>query len=127
MIDGEHFFIRCILHLPIIGSTDQRFGYGVWSSLSRENFVRYAETFNSGAQGGLRSWFGYLSNRLHGYPDTFLLKCMVQPQDGRMRPALEQEPSAHPLSLEQRDGITLDRVLELYAVSGHDVHAALDI
>jgi hypothetical protein len=31
----------------------------------------------------------------------------------------------HPLAAEQRDGITLDRLLELHALHGHDIGPAL--
>jgi hypothetical protein len=28
VLDGEHFFIRCVLRLPIVGRPDAFFGYG---------------------------------------------------------------------------------------------------
>ena len=34
ILDGEHFFVRCLLRLPIVGEEDF-FGFGVWSTLSR--------------------------------------------------------------------------------------------
>ena len=101
------------------------FGYGVWSSLSRDSFERYAETFDSGEQAGLGPWFGWFSNSLKGYPDTFGLKCQVHPRDDRQRPCIEVEPSDHPLSIDQREGITFDRLLDLYAANGHDIRPSL--
>lgn len=68
------------------------------------------------------SWF---SNSLPGYPDTFNLKCQVYPQSDRQRPLIELEPSDYPLSLEQQNGLSLDRVLEHYAETRHDMHDAL--
>jgi hypothetical protein len=126
IIDAEYFFIRCVLQLPVIGQTGRYFSYGVWSTLSRENFVKYAETFNDDAQGAFGPWFGWFSNRLNGYPDTFALKCRVQPRDARMRPTIELEATAHPLALEQREGISFDRILEIYASNGHDIRVALN-
>ena len=73
----------------------------------------------------LRNWFGWFSNRLNGYPDTLNLKCQVRPRDGRQRPHIELESTEHPLALEQRNGITFDRLLEIYAANGHDLRAAL--
>jgi hypothetical protein len=126
ILDDEHFFIRGVLELPIIGAAGERFGYGVWSSLSRKNFDLYVESFDDGGQGDLGPWFGWFSNRLAGYPDTLNhLKCKVTLRDGRLRPALELEPTDHPLALEQRSGITFDRLLELYAANGHDLRSAL--
>jgi hypothetical protein len=126
IIDGEHFFIRCILLLPIIGADGLCFGYGLWSSLSEENFRRYQDGFDEAQQGELGPWFGWLSNRLNGYPDCLSLKCRVHPQNDRQRPEIELEDVDHPLVHEQQNGITLDRLLEIYALNGHDFGSALD-
>ena len=125
ILGGDSFFIRCVLELPIIGSGGQSLGIGVWSSLSKPNFDLYVDTFDSGEQGGLGPWFGWFSNQLKGYPDTLNLKCRVHPRGGRERPWVELEPTEHPLAREQRDGITLDRVLELHALNGHDLARAV--
>jgi hypothetical protein len=125
ILNGEHYFVRCVLNLPVIGSGGESFGFGVWSSLSEKNFRIYADTFDSGRQGRLGPWFGWFSNRLPGYPDTANLKCQVHPRSDRQRPWIELEPTDHPLAIEQRNGITLDRILEIYALSGHDLAHAL--
>jgi hypothetical protein len=122
-ISEGSFFVRCVLPLPIVG-TDESFAYGVWSSLSEKNFWKYVETFDSGEQGELGPWFGWFSNRLKGYPETLSLKCHVHPRSERKRPWLELEPTDHPLSIESRDGITLTRLFEIYAMHGHDVRPA---
>jgi hypothetical protein len=124
IIEGRDFFVRAVLPIPIIG-TDQTMAYGVWSTLSKKNFDHYMETFDDGEQGELGPWFGWLSNRLNGYPDTLNLKCQVHPENDRQRPWLELESTDHPLAIEQRDGITIDRLLEIYALNGHDFRAAL--
>jgi hypothetical protein len=125
ILDGEHFFVRCLLRLPIVTKPDISFGFGIWATLSSENFDLYLDTFNSGEQGGLGPWFGWFSNRLKGYPETLNLKCEVQPRAGRERPFIRLEPTQHPLAIEQRDGITFDRVLEIYALNGHDLRTVL--
>jgi hypothetical protein len=119
ILDGEHYFIRCILMLPLIGAPGQYFSYGVWSTLSKKNFVTYSETFDVGEQGSLGPWFGWFSNRLRGYPETFNLKCQVHPQNGRNRPWLELEPNDHPLTKESSEGISFDRLMEIYSLYGH--------
>jgi hypothetical protein len=125
IIDGEHFFVRCVLELSIVGASDAVFGYGVWSTLSKKNFDIYLSHFDEGQRGELGPWFGWFSNRLKGYPDTLNLKCQVHPQPNRQRPLIEIEPADHPLAIEQRDGITFDRLLEIYALNGHDIGPAL--
>src|SRR5262245_40550236 len=125
ILDGEHFFVRCVLTLPIVGAGEQRFGFGIWSSLSKANFDLYVDTFKSHKRDHLGPWYGWFSNRLSAYPDTLNLKCRVSPQDSGQRPLIELEPTEHPLAIEQRHGITFDRILELYALSGHDLGGSL--
>lgn len=115
---GEYHFVRCVLPIPVHG-LDDWFGYGVWSSLSAANFALYREHWEHPAADGLGPWFGWFSNSLKGYPDTRNLKCRVHPRDGGQRPLIELEPTDHPLSLEQRHGISVERLMEIYAVNGH--------
>ena len=126
ILDNEHFFVRCVLEIPIVGApSGEKFAYGVWSSLSEKNFRIYADNFDEGTYDGLGPWFGWLSNRLHGYPDTLSMKCQVHPKVGRLRPSVELQAVDHPLALEQREGLTFDRLLEIYALHGHDMRQAL--
>jgi hypothetical protein len=125
VLEGQHFFVRAVLRLPIIGSGGEHFGFGVWSTMSRTNFERYIETFDSGEQEVLGPCFGWFSNRLKGYSETLNLKCQVHPVSDRQRPHIELEGSPHPLAIEQRLGITLDRLLELYTINGHDIRSSL--
>jgi hypothetical protein len=92
---------------------------------SKKNFDLYVESFDSGMQAHLGPCFGWFSNRLFDYPDTLNLKCQVHPRDGRIRPWIELEATEHPLAIDQQQGITFDRILELYALSGHDLRNAL--
>lgn len=124
VIDGKYFFVRAVIELPIADSAE-RFAYGVWTSLSEKNFNAFLETFDSGDQGGLGPWFGYLCNALKGYPDTLRLELDVRPSDGRQRPKLYLRDESHPLAAEQRDGVSLDRLLEIYALNGHDMRPLL--
>jgi len=125
VLEGKHFFVRAVLELPIRGSGEQLFGVGAWTTLSRKNFIGYIQVFDSGEQDELGPWFGWFSNRLDGYPDTLNLKCQVHPVSGRQRPRISLEPTPHPLAVEQQSGITFDRLLEIYAINGHDIRTSL--
>ena len=118
VIGGEDFFVRCVALLPVAGM-NQTFGFGVWSTLSRPNFEKYVETFDRGFEGDEGPWFGWFSNRLKSYPDTLALPCDVYPQASRQRPHLVVTDYAHPLALDIREGITPERLLEIYATNGH--------
>ncbi|MBN9267578.1 MAG: DUF2199 domain-containing protein [Hyphomicrobium sp.] len=120
---GGHY-VRCVLILPIIDA-DEPLEWGVWSTLSEENFKRYRQTFGDNDQSKLGDMFGWFSSHCPGYPETAGLKCNVIARDGKQRPLIRLEPTDHPLAIDQRDGITLARAVELAApwlrVMGHKV------
>ena len=117
VIDGEHFFVRCVFRIPVHG-LDRRFAYGCWSSLSRENFDRYVDGFDDGDYDGAGPWFGWFSNRLRGFEDTLNQACWVHPQPDQ-RPTIALDDPDHKLAQAQTNGITPERLLELYAAYGH--------
>jgi hypothetical protein len=47
------------------------------------------------------------------------LKTMVHLRDNGTRPFIELEPTQHPLAVEQKTGITAERVAEIYAQVVH--------
>ena len=110
--DG-HFFVRAVLELPLIGGPEPTFEFGVWGSLSQDNFSRYVETFEDTDQSKLGPLFSFLSNEVRGFPDSFALKANLIPQDGRRRPLMELEPTSHPLAVAQCEGVELGKILEI--------------
>ena len=112
VIDNEHFFVRAVLLVPILG-TEESFGWGLWVSLAEADFRRTLELWDAEDVIGEGPFYGLLSNRLPFYPDTLELAVRVHLQNGGQRPRLELEPSDHPLACEQRDGLSWDRTIEL--------------
>ena len=111
----EHCFVRAVLSIPLLDRAGT-FDFGVWSTLSPENYDRYVELYDSSKRASLGRMFGWFANRLPGYPDTMNLKCMVEPHEAELRPTLELEPTEHPLAVQQRSGITFaDAVAYLHA------------
>jgi len=55
------------------------------------------------------------------YPDTYNLTAHVHLRPGKLRPAIELLSADHQLAIEQRDGISIERVEEIVAAcsSGH--------
>jgi hypothetical protein len=118
IIDNEHFFVRGCLEIPVTGH-DEPFTWGVWVSLSQENYERLRELFNSNERQNEPAYFGWLCAVLPGYPDTLFLKTLVHLRPKPNRPFIELEPTDHPLSIEQRKGITMERVREIYETITH--------
>ncbi len=112
VIDDQHFFIAGNVEIPIKGSDDM-FSYMVWVSLSEKNFQRAAALWHKEGRENEPPYFGWLSTRLPGYPDTVNIKTMVHTQPVGIRPTIELEPTDHPLALEQRQGITWERIQEI--------------
>lgn len=112
IVDDEHCFIVGNLELPIIGS-DQYFSWDAWVSLSKVNFLRVSELWESKGRETEPPYFGWLSSSLPGYPETLSLKTHVHTREVGRRPFIELEPTDHPLALEQRKGLTMARVQEI--------------
>ncbi len=119
VLDGEHFMIRAVLPIPVIGMKDH-FGFGCWSTLSRANFQKYVDGFDSGEYADMGPWDGWLMNRLAGFNDEAdALAVYVEPRFERLRPLLFVVDECHPLGIAQQQGISADRMLEVFAHYGH--------
>lgn len=113
VIDNEYCFIRGSIKIPVKDS-DKEFVWGVWSSLSAENFDLIIENWElEGREFLTKPAFGYLSTPLPGYPDTMNLNMLVHTLPIGKLPIFELEKTDHPLALEQHNGITMDRVHEI--------------
>ncbi len=112
VIDGEHFFVRGVIHLPIIG-TAETFRWGVWGSLSEDNFKKLDALFEDPGRAELPPMFSWLSNQVDDCEDTLSLKMYAHVQEPNERPTFELEPTDHPLSQEYHHGITAERVKEI--------------
>ena len=56
---------------------------------------------------------------LKPYPETMNLKTRIHLRDNGIRPYVELEPTDHLLSVEQREGVSVERVAEIYATMMH--------
>ena len=105
--DG-HYFVRAVLEIPVHNGPEPKLEYGLWASLSKKNFRRYAMTYGDADQSKLGPMFGWMSNEISDFPGSLNLKCYVQPRDEKLRPMLEIEPTDHPLSLAHHNGIAFE-------------------
>ncbi len=112
VIRGEHFFVRGVIEIPL-KDAHGLFLWNVWVSLSKESFGRMLDCFDQPDRASGPACFGWLSNSIPVYPETLSLKTMVHTRAPGLRPAIELEPTDHPLAVEQRVGIGMDRVKEI--------------
>ncbi len=113
VIDDKWFFVRGCLEIPVIG-TEEVFAWGTWVSLSEADFDRFAELYDVDSRAEEGSFLGWFSSNIELYPKTTDLKARAHLRDGGLRPFIELEPNDHPLAIEQREGITLERLREIY-------------
>ncbi|MFG2340947.1 DUF2199 domain-containing protein [Streptomyces yangpuensis] len=119
VIRGQHYFVKGRIEIPVIGSGEM-FSWGVWVSLSRESFSRAVELWDTPGREAEKPSFGWLTTDLPVYPTTTrYLKTHVHTRPVGERPFVELEPTDHPLAVEQRTGITLERVREIAAAVLH--------
>jgi hypothetical protein len=113
VINGQAYFVKGLVEIPVIGS-DAMFSWGVWVSLGHESFARMTDLWDTPGRESEFPYFGWLSTELSLYsPSTVNLKTHVHSRPVGDRPFIELEPTDHPLAVEQRTGITLDRVREI--------------
>jgi len=125
VIDDQWFFVRGCLEIPVRGH-DEPFSWGVWLSLSRGSFLEYAALHDDPRRAAGARFFGWLCSAVPGYPDTQTLKTMVHVRRWPLRPSVELEPTDHPLAVEQRQGITVERVREIAERVMHPPQQAAD-
>lgn len=118
VIDDKYFFIVGNIDIPVVGH-DEAFSWDVWVSLSPKKFKRALELWTTPGRESEPPYFGWLSTSLPGYPETLNLKTNVHTRAVGRRPFVELEPTDHPLAIEQRTGITWDRVREIAELAMH--------
>jgi hypothetical protein len=114
IIDNQWFFARGCLDIPVLGHDDP-LSWGAWVSLSRDDFVRYAELHDNPAREPGARFVGWLSSVIPGYPDpgNEPLKAALHVRPWPTRSFIELEPTDYPRAAEQREGITPERVFRV--------------
>ncbi|GAA4904356.1 DUF2199 domain-containing protein [Stackebrandtia albiflava] len=119
VVMAELFFVKGLVEIPVVG-TDEVFSWVVWVSLSRDNFARAVHRWEDPGRESEPPYFGWLSTELTVYPHSTLdLKTLVHTRPVGERPFVELEPTDHPLAVEQRTGITVERVRRIAELVMH--------
>ncbi len=116
VIDGEEYYVRTILEIPISG-VEEPFTWGLWVSQSKESFERYVESFNNDQSKD--GSFGWLTVTIQAYDRTTQdqefenVACDVEWQGNGARPRLIPHQSDHPLYNDFVAGISWGRAIEI--------------
>ncbi|GAA5069715.1 DUF2199 domain-containing protein [Lysobacter panacisoli] len=112
VVDEKAFFIRGHIEILVHGQSEP-LAFSVWSSLSERSFLHMSERWRCADRADDPPYFGWLSTDIAVYPDTINLKLSVQSRAPGLVPLFTVAPSDHPLSLEQRQGISEARWHEI--------------
>ncbi len=112
VVDESSFFLLGCLDLPI-RDTDEAFRFLVWVSQSEQSFANAFALWETPGREATPPTFGWLSTEVPLYPRTVGLQTQVHTQPVGVRPSVVLEPSEHPLAIDQRDGISRERAIEM--------------
>jgi hypothetical protein len=118
VVDGKRFLVRGCLEISVEGESDP-FVWGVWADISRRDFDLWVKSFKLEKRAHIGPFAGYLGSALPCYPDTFNHHVLVHLRDGGTRPYIEVCQSDHPLHIEQCNGMTGERLKEIYEAVMH--------
>jgi len=113
-LEETTYWIRAILDIPI-HDVAEPFRWGIWISQSKEAFDRYSETFDSdqsfdGSFGWLPVHMNYYRNADGSWP---MLECHIDWGSAGKRPSVRLWECDNQLYLDQRDGISWGKAIEI--------------
>lgn len=112
VIDNCSFYLRGRILLPIHG-LDEPFVWGVWAEVSPSNFIRSNHLWQTPGRQNEPPYPGYLDSDIFLFGSTINLEVDIHTQPIGQRPRFMISDPNHPLAIEQRDGITIERAQEI--------------
>lgn len=112
VIDSEYFFHRGRLTIPIHGY-EQDLIFNVWATISEDNFIKRNNLWNNPKRIKEKPYFGWLQTSLPTYGDTINIEALAIENDVGLIPTIEVIEKNHPLAVDQKNGISFERVLEI--------------
>jgi len=108
VIDNRSFFVRGNLNISVDGLVE-RLAFGVWVKLTQKDFMTFQSLLETPGRENHAPLTTTLANMPKGYPKENLaanLNFLPLPA----RPHIKLEPVDHPLAVEQRNGIDVERL-----------------
>jgi len=118
VIDGRDFYLRGRILVPVLG-LEEPFVWGVWVEVSPKIFLRTNELWTKEGRENEPPFPAWLNTELPLFGNTINLEVSVQTQRVGRRPQFTVVDESHPLAIEQRNGITVERVEEIAEEMAH--------
>ena len=109
IIDNRDFYIKGQLNLLV--DNNEEFSWSVWILISKGDFEKIEEQWTDENRILEKPYSGRLATKLDCYAETLNLPVQILSQKVGMRPKIEVLETAHPLFLEQENGINMERVI----------------
>jgi len=113
--NGDRYFVRALLELPIVDDEDAYFGYGAWVEVSAADAAALGELWHDEEGERAGPFSGELANELSPYAFTEGLPVRIRLRDVELLPHVELEDGEHELVRAQRYGISPHRAHQLAA------------
>jgi len=111
VIDQKHYFHRGRITIPIHDHKED-LTFNVWTSISSENFGIRNSMWNDPERVRNKPYFGWLQTLVPTYGNTLNLKTLAREQEVGLIPTIELIEEGHPLTLDQRNGISFDTAVK---------------
>ena len=112
MVDQAHFFHRGRLTVPITDHTENLV-FNVWTSISAENFSKRMDLWEDPNRTKEEPYFGWLQTIVPCYGDTLNIKTIAVEQEVGLIPEIKSFEEGHPLTIDQANGITYKKAVEI--------------
>ncbi|SEW54135.1 DUF2199 domain-containing protein [Chitinophaga arvensicola] len=111
VIDGEHFFHRGRITIPIHDYPEDLL-FNVWTSISEANFRIRMDSWEDVNRVNNAPYFGWLQTMVPGYGDTLSIKTQARETGLDTIPEIEITEEGHPLTIDQQQGISFAEALK---------------
>lgn len=112
VIDGEHFFHRGRLTIPI-NDHDQDLIFNVWATLSKQNFEKRNDLWNNANRVNEPPYFGWMQTVIPTYGDTINIATQATENEVGLIPAITVNEEGHRLTEDQQNGINFEQAMEI--------------
>ncbi len=114
VVDSEHFFHRGRLTIPIVDHSEDLI-FNVWTSISEDNFGIRMDLWEDPDRINQEPYFGWLQTIVPTYGDTLNIKTIAIEKEAGLIPEIKSIEENHPLTIDQENGITYKKALDLVA------------
>ena len=112
VVDKAHFFHRGRLTIPIIDHSENLI-FNVWTTISEANFGIRMELWQDPKRTDQDPYFGWLQTSVPTYGDTLNIKTIAIELPVGIIPEIKVLEDNHPLKIDQDNGITYKKALEI--------------